>query len=79
VPQGLKNVEYISTGDYHSVAVDNEGNIVAWGWGNEGECTIPKGLMGYDSVTAGGRSTMFLKYDGTLIGVGYLRNIIPGQ
>ncbi|GEM_PF-6082202 len=79
VPQGLKNVEHISTGDSHSVAVYSVGNIVAWGWGNEVECTIPKDLTGITSVTAGGRSTMFLKYDCTLIGVGYLRNIVPGQ
>ena len=35
--KGLKNVVDISCGDYFCSAVNNEGKVFTWGYGNDGQ------------------------------------------
>ena len=66
-PVGLTNVVAIAAGAYHSLAVKNDGTVVAWGWDAGGQSTVPPGLSGVSKVAGGYAFSMALKTDGTLV------------
>jgi protein ATS1 len=38
VPRGLPRIAEIAIGSEHALAVDEEGNVLTWGWGEHGNC-----------------------------------------
>lgn len=50
LPVALKNIKYISSGDYHSFAIDHKGSIYAWGLNQYGQCGIKEELVDGDIV-----------------------------
>ncbi len=64
IPHGLANVKQVAAGGQHSLALLNDGTVVAWGCG--GAATVPQGLSGVTSIAAGGDSALALKADGTV-------------
>jgi hypothetical protein len=73
-------VTAIAAGYAHSLAVKNDGSVVAWGCGdgfNYGQCDVPSGLTGVSSVAAGQNHSLALKGDGTVIawGCGGAQNV----
>jgi alpha-tubulin suppressor-like RCC1 family protein len=72
----------IATRGSHTVALKNNGTVVAWGWNIYGQCNVPTGLSGVAAIDAGGYHTVALKNDGTVVAWGDNRfgqcNIPPG-
>lgn len=69
-PAGLTNVVAIAAGAYHSLALKNDGTVVAWGWDNGGQSTVPVGLTGVTKVAGGYGYSLALKADGTVVAWG---------
>ena len=70
VPAGLSGVTAISAGGYHSLALKDDGTVVAWGGNYNGESTVPAGLSGVTAISGGGFHSLALKDDGTVVGWG---------
>lgn len=51
LPVALKNIKYIAAGDYHSFAIDAQGNVFAWGLNQYGQCGTKAELVDGDVVT----------------------------
>ena len=65
----LRGDATISAGGMHSVALKEDGTVVACGENNYNECDVPIGLKAV-SVSAGGRHGLALKEDGTVVAWG---------
>ena len=72
VPATLANVVAVAAGDYHSLALKNDGTVVAWGSNYYGESvTSLSGLTGIVAVAAGDYHNLALRSDGTVLAWGY--------
>jgi alpha-tubulin suppressor-like RCC1 family protein len=72
IPAGLSDVTAISAGNYHNLALKNDGTVVAWGCVtlNNAPCTVPAGLSDVTAISAGGYHNLALKNDGTVVAWG---------
>jgi hypothetical protein len=61
----------LAAGNGHTVALKNDGTVVAWGDNSAGEATVPAGLSGVMAIAAGEDHTVALKNDGTVVAWGY--------
>ena len=59
----------LSNGYNHSLAVKEDGRVVAWGGNSRGQCDVPSGLKAV-AVSAGDRHSLALKEDGTVVAWG---------
>ena len=50
----------IAAGIYHTVALKNDGTVVAWGNNSYGQCTVPADLSGVTQIAAGVYHTVVL-------------------
>ena len=69
-PAGLVGVVAIAAGEYHSLALKNDGTVVGWGYNFDLEATPPAGLSGVVAIAAGELHSLALKNDGTVVGWG---------
>ena len=53
----------IDAGGYHTVALKQDGTVVAWGYNDEGQTKVPAGLSGVVAIAAGGFHTVVLKLE----------------
>ncbi len=60
----------ISAGEYHSLAVEPDGNVSAWGSNQEDQADVPSGLVDIVAVSAGASHSLALMSDGTAVGWG---------
>lgn len=62
-PLGVTNILSIAAGEYHSVAVEDNGSVIQWGynWGN-----VPADLTNAVAVSAGYEHTIALRNNGTV-------------
>jgi hypothetical protein len=63
-------VKSVAAGDFHTVALKNDGTVVAWGDNGAGQTTVPSGLSGVTAIAAGTSHTVALKKDGTVVAWG---------
>jgi hypothetical protein len=64
-------VTAIAAGDYHSVALKTNGSVVAWGWNEFGQTTVPvEAQSGVTAIAAGGAHTVALKTNGGVVAWG---------
>lgn len=74
IPTGLENVIGITAGPEHSLALKNDGTVVAWGtdfYGGYASNDVPTDLTNVTATAAGNDYSIALKADGTLTGWGY--------
>src|SRR5438105_2783784 len=69
-PTNLTSVIAVGAGEYHSLALKENGTVVAWGENNYGQTNVPSGLTNVVAIAAGGYTTAALKNDGTVVAWG---------
>lgn len=78
----LTSMRDVATGDYHTVALKDDGTVWSWGYNGQGQLgngsttdsdnpVAVAGLTNVIAVAAGGRHTLALKSDGTVWAWGY--------
>jgi hypothetical protein len=70
-PKGLSGVIDVEAGRFHSLALKQDGTVVAWGgydW--SGQSKVPSDLGGVIAIAAGSYYSLALKQDGTVVGWG---------
>ncbi|MBI1920576.1 MAG: putative Ig domain-containing protein [Geobacter sp.] len=60
-------IKAIVAGEKHTVALKNNGTVVAWGDNGAGQTLVPAGLSGVIAIAAGSYHTVALKNDGTVV------------
>jgi len=70
VPSGLSAVKAVATGVGHTLALKQDGTVVAWGGNWYGEATVPDGLSDVVAIAAGGNHSLALRRDGTVVAWG---------
>jgi hypothetical protein len=50
-----------------TVALNNNGTVVAWGWNGDGQTNVPAGLSGVTAIAGGYTHTVALKSDGMVV------------
>lgn len=73
MPAGLQNVVAIASGASFSLALKQDGTVVAWGYNDNGEISVPTGLNGVVAIAAGDYHALALKQDGRVVAWGYNR------
>ena len=70
VPTNLDNAVAIAGGDYHSVAIRDDGTLVAWGFDDEGQIDVPTNSLPFVSVVAGAEHNLAIAEDGSVVAWG---------
>lgn len=70
LPSGLTNVVALARGDFHSLALKDDGTVVAWGENAFGETDVPPGLTNAVAIAASTYDSMALRSDGTVLAWG---------
>jgi hypothetical protein len=71
VPSTLGKETAVAGGYGHSLALTSDGTVVAWGWNDAGQATVPAGLSNVVAVPAGGAHALALRADGTVTAWGH--------
>ena len=66
VPTNLDNAVANAGGDYHSVALRDDGTLVAWGFDDEGQIDVPTNSLPFVSVVAGAEHNLAIAEDGSV-------------
>lgn len=66
VPPLGTNVVALAAGDYHCLALHQDGTVTAWGANYFGQTNVPSGLTNVVGIAAGSASSMALRADGTV-------------
>ena len=67
MPPGLTSVIGVACGDAHSLALNSDGTVTAWGSDQSGQVDVPPGLVNVVAVSAGSNYSLALKNDGTVV------------
>jgi hypothetical protein len=67
VPANLTGVVAIATSGYHSLALKQDGTVVAWGDDRYSQSVVPGGLNEVVAIAAGFGHSLALKRDGTVV------------
>lgn len=57
----------VAAGHEHSVALRNDGTVVAWGGNSRGQLDVPENLTGVTGIAAGDKHSIALLSDGTVV------------
>ena len=60
-------VKAITAGNYHTIALKEDGTVVGWGRNKYGQTDIPSGLTNVKAIAAGNYHTVALKEDGSVV------------
>lgn len=70
VPNPMRGITSIAAGAAHTIAVQSDGTVVAWGSGAHAQLDVPIGLADVVSVAAHTTHNLALTADGTIVGWG---------
>ena len=76
-----QSILQVAGGYFHSLALKNDGTVVAWGDTGYGETSVPVGLGNVMQIAAGAYHSLALKNDGTVVAWGSNSNgqtSVPG-
>ena len=65
------NGQTIAAGHEHSLAIKEDGTVVAWGKNDYNQCDVPSGLKDVVAIRAARRHSLALKEDGTVVAWGW--------
>jgi hypothetical protein len=80
IPADLNNVVAIAAGDFHSLALKQDGTVVAWGRSSLGRLDVSADLTNVVAIAAGFAHSLALKQDGTVVAWGdnfYGQSTVP--
>jgi alpha-tubulin suppressor-like RCC1 family protein len=63
----LNGVIAVAASYLHSLALKQDGTVVAWGGNYLGQCDVPAGLSNVTAVSAGTDHSVALKQDGGIV------------
>src|SRR5438445_472441 len=69
-PAGLTSVAMIAAGGFHSLALNLDGSVVAWGDDGNGQSSVPSGLSNVVGIAAGYYHSLALTSTGTVVAWG---------
>ncbi len=69
-PPTLQNPRAISAGHFHSMALNEDGTVVAWGKNVDGQSTVPASATNAVAIAAGGDHCLALRNDGSVVAWG---------
>src|SRR3954453_21410713 len=67
----------VAGGSSHTLALQSDGTVTAWGYNGNGQTTIPGGLSNVVAIAARQNHNLALRKDGTVAGWGESRTNIP--
>lgn len=70
VPGSIGNVVAVAAGYRHTVALRQDGTVIAWGVSFLGQTNVPAGLSNVVAIAAGDNHSIALKADGSLVAWG---------
>ena len=70
VPAGLDRVVAVACGDYHNLALREDGTVTAWGWNSGGQTNVPMQPINVIALAAGSAHSLALRADGTVLAWG---------
>lgn len=82
VPSALRGITALAAGAAHTVALQSDGTVVAWGDGAHGQLDVPTGLAGVVSVAAHTTHSLALTAEGFIVGWGSNKSgalSVPGE
>jgi hypothetical protein len=68
-PHDVKSPRAIAAGNFHALALNADGTVVAWGKNLDGQTNVPS-LTNVIAIAAGGNHSLVLQNDGSVIGWG---------
>ena len=80
--RGLTNLTAVTAGAYHSLALKNDGTVVAWGDNTFGQTNIPASVTNVTAIACGWFHNLALRGDGTVVAWGdntYNQTTIPAS
>ncbi|HXT11629.1 MAG TPA: immunoglobulin domain-containing protein [Candidatus Angelobacter sp.] len=69
-PANLNDIVGIAGGDYHSVALHENGTLIAWGYDGDGQTNVPTSALRFVSVAAGAGHNLAITENGGVIAWG---------
>jgi len=69
-PSSLTRVSAVAAGWGHSLALKNNGSVVAWGSNGGGQTAVPAGLTGVKAIGAGSYFSLAVASDGSVVAWG---------
>ena len=72
------NVVAVAGGVNHSLALKNNGTVLAWGWNSNSQTNVPADLTNAVAIAGGSLFSMALRANGTVTTWGYVQSPPPG-
>ncbi len=69
-PTSFADAVAIAGGDYHSLALRQNGTLVAWGYDGDGQTAVPTDMLRFVSIAAGASHNLAVRENGSLVGWG---------
>lgn len=66
VSDTISNIVAVAGGDWHTLALQQDGRVIAWGHNWAGQCDVPQTLSNVVAIAAGGYHSLALRADGTV-------------
>ena len=70
VPPGLNNAVAVSGGDYHSLALRNDGSLLAWGYNGDGQANMPNVGLRVVGIASGAGHNLAITEAGSVVAWG---------
>lgn len=69
-PVDVADAVAIAGGDYHSLALHQNGTLVAWGYNGDGQTTVPTNALRFVAIAAGAAHNLAVKENGSPVAWG---------
>lgn len=70
IPSNLTSVVGLAAGDFHTIALKQDGGVIGWGFNGNNQTTVPAALTTAVALAAGEHHSLALRADGTVLAWG---------